>query len=292
MQLLFCDTATGRPLAQPQHDRLWHRTTAKVGWHAVGLWRAGDDGSDINAVSVSLDTPPLPGATRGSFGAQAAANSTAATPAAEVCEVQIPAPAAGSLGRWSLIAAADDDGLIRLARAPCVYSTASMQRHAGHASHVACVRFCSGGRRVVSTGADGCVMQWRVVPVSAATRLSSPDAMLHNDATRHAAAAVRPRFTGPSSIDELRDSRHTRFAAFSGDGRLASLGYTRQGVQSNPSSAAAVEGAALRLQAELDVELSRLARGRRCDSFVLACHVLCLTRLPALCSASAGVTSS
>lgn len=64
----------------------------------------------------------------------------------------------------SLLAVADDDGAVRLARYPCVMRGAALARYRAHASHVTAVRFLGDSRRVVSGGGnDACVMQWRVV---------------------------------------------------------------------------------------------------------------------------------
>lgn len=65
----------------------------------------------------------------------------------------------------ALVAVADDDGTVRLARYPCVMRGAALARYRAHASHVTAVRFLGDSRRVVSGGGnDACVMQWRVVP--------------------------------------------------------------------------------------------------------------------------------
>lgn len=54
-ELLFCDTMTGRQItsATELRDVKWASWTCTLGWPAQGIWAAGMDGSDINAVARS-----------------------------------------------------------------------------------------------------------------------------------------------------------------------------------------------------------------------------------------------
>jgi WD40 repeat protein len=54
-ELLFCDVSNGRqiPSASELRDTKWHTQSCTLGWNVQGIWRAGIDGSDINAVRRS-----------------------------------------------------------------------------------------------------------------------------------------------------------------------------------------------------------------------------------------------
>ncbi|TYZ57872.1 hypothetical protein PybrP1_010272 [[Pythium] brassicae (nom. inval.)] len=72
--------------------------------------------------------------------------------------------AAARNARSDLLATADDFGLVKLFRYPCVARHAGALEHRGHASHVTNVRWSAGDAYVVSVGGnDRCVMEWKVV---------------------------------------------------------------------------------------------------------------------------------
>ncbi|CAM9091761.1 unnamed protein product [Phaeothamnion confervicola] len=56
-ELLFWDADAGRqiPSATAMRDRDWHTWTLPLGWPVQGIWPAGADGTDINAVARSPD---------------------------------------------------------------------------------------------------------------------------------------------------------------------------------------------------------------------------------------------
>jgi echinoderm microtubule-associated protein-like 6 len=63
-----------------------------------------------------------------------------------------------------LLATADDFGLVKLFRYPCVEKNSSSIDHRGHSSHVTNVRWCADDKYVVSAGGnDRCLLEWRVV---------------------------------------------------------------------------------------------------------------------------------
>lgn len=51
-EMLFWEIPSGRRLVCAQKDQSWHTWSSKVGFDVMGIWRAGDDRSDINSVSV------------------------------------------------------------------------------------------------------------------------------------------------------------------------------------------------------------------------------------------------
>ena len=54
-ELLFCDTSQGKQItsASELRDVRWHTWTCSLGWPVQGIWPAGADGTDINAVDRS-----------------------------------------------------------------------------------------------------------------------------------------------------------------------------------------------------------------------------------------------
>ena len=57
-ELLFWDVAAGTQLLS-SHDNLeadtqWHTLSCTLGFNVMGIWRPGDDGTDINCLDVSL----------------------------------------------------------------------------------------------------------------------------------------------------------------------------------------------------------------------------------------------
>lgn len=66
--------------------------------------------------------------------------------------------------RQDLLVTADEKGLVKLFRYPCVFQNAANCPSTGHSNQVTCARFSPKGERVVSVGGvDGCIVQWVVV---------------------------------------------------------------------------------------------------------------------------------
>ncbi|KAJ1389188.1 WD40-repeat-containing domain protein, partial [Ochromonadaceae sp. CCMP2298] len=62
-----------------------------------------------------------------------------------------------------LLATADDLGLVKLFRFPCVSEGAGCNSFTGHSSHVTCCRWtCSGAQLLSVGGNDRCVFVWRL----------------------------------------------------------------------------------------------------------------------------------
>ncbi len=63
----------------------------------------------------------------------------------------------------SLLATADDFGLIKLFRYPCATEKAKFNAFTGHSSHVTCVRWSQSGQFLLSTGGnDKCLFVWQI----------------------------------------------------------------------------------------------------------------------------------
>jgi microtubule-associated protein-like 6 len=61
----------------------------------------------------------------------------------------------------SLIVTGDDDGFVKVFRYPSTSDRDKYTKLSGHASHVTCVRFTSGGNNIISTGGnDQCTFVW------------------------------------------------------------------------------------------------------------------------------------
>ena len=66
------------------------------------------------------------------------------------------------------IATADDFGLVKLLRYPCLKKGAKFRKYVGHSSHVTNVRFTKDKTRLISIGgADHAIFQWRFIPEDA-----------------------------------------------------------------------------------------------------------------------------
>lgn len=51
-EMLFWEAPSGTRLVCSQKDQRWDTWSSKVGFGVMGIWRPGDDRSDINSVSV------------------------------------------------------------------------------------------------------------------------------------------------------------------------------------------------------------------------------------------------
>ncbi|XP_078612841.1 echinoderm microtubule-associated protein-like 6 [Branchiostoma floridae x Branchiostoma japonicum] len=105
------------PMREPDKTLQWYTWTSVLGPLSSGVWPAGCDVTDVNAVSASHD--------------------------------------------WSLLAAADDFGFVKLFRFPCDGDYAKFKKYLGHSSHVTNVRWCHDDTRLVTTGGmDTSIMVW------------------------------------------------------------------------------------------------------------------------------------
>lgn len=126
-ELLFFDAMSGKQItggATMFRDEDWATWTATLGWPVQGIWRTEMDGSDINMVDRSRKTFD---------------------------------------GAYRLLACAEDTGLVRLYRYPCLKKNSDFVAGKGHSSHVTNVRFNNTDTYIFSTGGeDQCIMQWRL----------------------------------------------------------------------------------------------------------------------------------
>ena len=127
-ELLFWNGDTGAQVtggATAYKDEEWASWTLVIGWPVQGIYPPVSDGTDINAVCRSVQK----------FGND----------------------------EYQLIATADDFGLVKVYRYPCLKKGAQGVLGKGHSSHVTNLRFTPNGQYLISTGGDDqCVMQWRV----------------------------------------------------------------------------------------------------------------------------------
>ncbi|CAH1245789.1 EML6 [Branchiostoma lanceolatum] len=105
------------PMREPDKTLQWYTWTGVLGPLSSGVWPAGCDVTDVNAVSASHD--------------------------------------------WSLLAAADDFGFVKLFRFPCDGDYAKFKKYLGHSSHVTNVRWSHDDTRLMTTGGmDTSLMVW------------------------------------------------------------------------------------------------------------------------------------
>ena len=105
-------------------DERWHTWTSILGWPVQGIWEPGMDGSDINAVDRSSKEHS---------------------------------------DGYSLLAAGDDNGKVRVFRYPSMTEHSQSIVGDGHSSHVTMVKFSPNDKHVYSAGGnDTCIFQWRV----------------------------------------------------------------------------------------------------------------------------------
>ena len=65
-ELLMWDTETGRQVTDSTMNESWRTNTCVLGFHVMGIWPPGSDGTDVNALDVSKDNNLL--ATADDFG--------------------------------------------------------------------------------------------------------------------------------------------------------------------------------------------------------------------------------
>lgn len=120
---LYWDCETGRRCERDQvADVQWHDWQCILGWPVQGIFGAGMDGTDVNALNISGEN--------------------------------------GSTHR--AVAVGDDFGKVILYKYPCTSSKAEAKKYMGHSSHVTSVRFSPDDTYLFSTGgADAGVFQWR-----------------------------------------------------------------------------------------------------------------------------------
>ena len=127
-ELLFWDGNTGKQIpggATQLKDEEWSSWTCVIGWPVQGVYPPYADGTDINAVDRSKKR----------FGNN----------------------------EYQVIASADDFGMVKLLRYPCLEKTSESVVGRGHCSHVTNVKFSQDDQTLVSVGGDDqCVFQWKV----------------------------------------------------------------------------------------------------------------------------------
>jgi len=124
--VLFWNVATGkREKDSAVSETEWDHWTCVLGWPVVGIFEAGEDGTDVNFVSVSGD----------------------------------------SKSEYRVIALGDDSQRVELLRFPALTPKGHRKSFVGHASHVTRVRFNPDSSLLFSTGGnDEMVFQWRHIP--------------------------------------------------------------------------------------------------------------------------------
>ena len=162
----------------------WNTFTVPLGWDVQGIWPPNVDGTDINAVERSH------GSTEGNSELQGGANG-------------------------NLIAIADDFGMVKLMRYPCVSNSQLSKSYRGHSAHVTNVVFHREDSFVISTGGgDNCVFMWQtdyvpgddVTPHNQSTALNADHGSLHEIANpKHKIEDPMDRLMsdGPGGGDEF-----------------------------------------------------------------------------------------
>jgi microtubule-associated protein-like 6 len=140
-ELLFWDTSNpvGKKVNQAYAsqivDTTWQTFSVPLGWDVQGIWPPNVDGTDINAVERS----------HGKAGGKRSA----------------------ALG--NLIAIADDFGMVKLQRFPCISNSQIAKSYRGHSAHVTNVAFYNADDFLVSTGGgDNCIFLWKTDYVAGA----------------------------------------------------------------------------------------------------------------------------
>jgi len=104
-------------------DEPWATHSCLFGWPVRGIWPEDSDGTDINAIARSH----------------------------------------GATAAEGLLATADDFGLVKLFRWPCIVPRAQCKEYSGHSAHVTNVAFTAADQALLSAGGDDrCVFQWQV----------------------------------------------------------------------------------------------------------------------------------
>jgi len=126
-ELLFWDGATGKQKtsgASELRDEPWATWTAVLGWPVQGIYPKGSDGTDVNGVARSNTKLN---------------------------------------NEYELVATADDFGMLKVFRYPCVKEGAEGVIGRGHSSHVTKCVFSEDDSRIFTTGGnDQCVFSWKV----------------------------------------------------------------------------------------------------------------------------------
>ncbi|KAF7644274.1 hypothetical protein LDENG_00224800 [Lucifuga dentata] len=139
-EILYWDIAAGCKLLRNRSDnkdREWASYTCVLGFHVMGVWLEGSDGTDINALCRSH-------------------SETVVAVADDFCKVhlfQYPCPKP---------------------KYPCPKPKAPSHKYEGHGSHVTNVCFTHSDSHLLSIGGkDTCILQWRVIRGDGRERLAS-----------------------------------------------------------------------------------------------------------------------
>jgi len=139
-ELLYWDVASGSQLLNSKDcvegDTEWATQTCDMGFGVMGIWRAYQDGSDINSVDVaSQDKIP--------------------------CELR-----ETSLNKGTLVVTGDDFGGLNVYNHPCVVKHAPGKRASFHSSHVMSCKWLhqiGSSATIVSAGGNDCTaMVWKL----------------------------------------------------------------------------------------------------------------------------------
>jgi microtubule-associated protein-like 6 len=115
--------------ASAMRDIEWSTWTCTLGWPVQGIWPKCADGTDINSVHLSNDLSKDDSSVK-------------------------------KISRTLITA--DDSGMLKMFRYPCIEKGAPFAVESGHSSHVTNVRWSCDNEWVVSTGGnDRCVFQWK-----------------------------------------------------------------------------------------------------------------------------------
>jgi len=124
-EILYWIAATGKRGREPDVvDLDWGSWNCILGWPVVGIFQAGEDGTDVNSCSVSGD----------------------------------------SKQEYRVIATGDDNQNVCLFRYPALNAKVAPKVFTGHSSHVTRVRFSPDGSMLFTTGGDDAIFQWKHVP--------------------------------------------------------------------------------------------------------------------------------
>lgn len=187
--MLFWELPSGRRLVCTQKDQSWDTWSSKVGFGVMGIWRAGDDRSDINAVSVDPSKELV---------AVADDDGTVCfhEPCSDVAETALLQAHSCCLSPHPVSVMQ-----VRLARYPCVMRGAALLRYRAHAAHITSVRWISQGKRLVSTGGrDACVVQWRVKRSSSERGAPAASGWLPDASTLQRRSTAQFQFTNSESV--------------------------------------------------------------------------------------------
>jgi len=128
-EILYWNAATGKRVDEGSVvDTEWSNWANILGWPVVVVFQKGNDGTDVNCVTVSGDHK----------------------------------------SDYRVIASGDDSQLVHLFRYPALHQNWPTKEFVAHSSHVTRVRFTPDSSLLFSLGGlDQTLMQWRHIPIPA-----------------------------------------------------------------------------------------------------------------------------